>query len=105
MPPETAKLLVDMKHAAERIERFVVGRTFDDYSNDELLRSGVASQFEVFGEAMTRLIERGHQVAVSVTDHLQWDQEYRNTPECKDCPSFGMRQSFFSSASAGCSSS
>jgi hypothetical protein len=35
MPPETAKLLYDMQHAAARVSRFVADKTFDDYANDE----------------------------------------------------------------------
>jgi|WetSurMetagenome_2_1015567.scaffolds.fasta_scaffold732582_2 hypothetical protein len=38
MPPDVAKLLLDMKHAAERIERFAAGKTFDDYQADDILR-------------------------------------------------------------------
>lgn len=55
MPPEVAKLLYDMKQAADRIARFCAGKTFDDYQSDELLRSGVERQFEIIGEAMARL--------------------------------------------------
>jgi uncharacterized protein with HEPN domain len=54
MPPETAKLLWDMLAAARRIEKFTLGKTFDDYRDDELLKSGVERQFEIIGEAMTR---------------------------------------------------
>lgn len=57
MPPEIAKLLYDMKNAADRITRFVAGKTVDDYRSDELLRSGVERQFEIIGEAMSRLIK------------------------------------------------
>lgn len=69
MPPETAKLLHDMKHAAERIGRFVAGKKFVDYVNDELLRSGVERQFEIIGEAMIRLIKRDKAMAQNITDY------------------------------------
>src|ERR1700683_2335567 len=68
MPPETAKLLLDMKNAAERIGRFVSTKTFNDYLNDELLRSGVERQFEIIGEAMTRLLKRDRAMAERITD-------------------------------------
>jgi oligopeptide transport system permease protein len=55
MPYESAKLLTDMKTAVDRIFRFTTDRTFDDFVNDDLLRSGVERQFEIVGEAMTRL--------------------------------------------------
>lgn len=41
MPPEVAKLFYDMQQAGERIERFAREKTFDDYMEDELLRSGL----------------------------------------------------------------
>lgn len=69
MQPETAKLLLDMKNASERIGRFVSGKTFQDYVQDELLRSGVERQFEIIGEAMTRLIKRDPTTAVQISEH------------------------------------
>ncbi len=41
MQPETAKLLTDMDRAAERIERFTLGKSYEDYVNDDFLRSAV----------------------------------------------------------------
>jgi len=69
MPLETAKLLLDMKSAAERISRFVTGKTFDDYLRDELLRSGVERQFEIIGEAMSRLIKLDRAVAERISEY------------------------------------
>jgi uncharacterized protein with HEPN domain len=69
MPPETAKLLYDMQQAAARILRFVSGKTFDDFVHDELLRSGVERQFEIIGEAMTRLVKHDAAVAQKITDY------------------------------------
>jgi len=69
MPPETAKLLYDMKSAAERIARFTANRSIDDYLNDEMIRSAVERQFEIIGEAMTRLIKRDVATAAKITDY------------------------------------
>ncbi len=69
MPPETAKLLYDMQQAAARIGRFVGTKTYNDYLKDELLRSGIERQFEIIGEAMTRLIKRDPTVAARITDY------------------------------------
>jgi uncharacterized protein with HEPN domain len=69
MPPETAKLLLDMKNAAERVGRFVAGKNFADYLNDELLRSGVERQFEIIGEAMVRLLKLDRATAERISDH------------------------------------
>jgi uncharacterized protein with HEPN domain len=70
MPPEeSAKLLVDMRAAAERITRFAAGKSFDDYLADELLRSGIERQFEIIGEAMTRLRKCDEATASKITDY------------------------------------
>jgi uncharacterized protein with HEPN domain len=69
MPPETAKLLWDMREAARRIARFTAGKTFDDYVSDDLLRSAVERQFEIIGEAMTRLIKQDFAVAARITEY------------------------------------
>ncbi|MFI5427659.1 DUF86 domain-containing protein [Aeromicrobium sp. UC242_57] len=48
-------LLWDLGTAAKRIQNFVSGKSWNDYSNDLLLRSGVERQFEIAGEAMSKL--------------------------------------------------
>jgi len=69
MPPEVLKLLYDMKQAAERIERFASGKTLDDYRTDDLLRSAVERQFEIIGEAMTRLVKLDVKVAERISEY------------------------------------
>ena len=69
MPPEIAKLLLDMKHAAQRIERFAQGKTFEDYQQDDLLRSAIERQFEILGEAMMRLNKCAPAVASRISDY------------------------------------
>ena len=69
MPPETSKLVWDMRNAAERIIKFTEGKSYDDYLNDELLRSGVERKFEIIGEAMARLIKADRAVAEGITDY------------------------------------
>jgi uncharacterized protein with HEPN domain len=71
MPPETAKLLHDMKGAAERIGRFVAGKTFNDFLHDELLRSGVERQFEIIGEAVSRLVESDRAIVENISEYRQ----------------------------------
>jgi len=46
MEDDLFKHLYDIKEAASAILRFVRGKTFDDYEQDELLRSGVEQKFE-----------------------------------------------------------
>lgn len=51
MEDELLKYLYDIREAASAILRFVRGKTFDEYEQDELLRSGVERKFEILGEA------------------------------------------------------
>ncbi len=51
----TAKYLWDVQRAVERINRFIAGRTFDDYLADDMLSAAVERQFEIIGEALVRL--------------------------------------------------
>jgi uncharacterized protein with HEPN domain len=60
---------MDIKRAAERIGRFAQGKTFADYQEDDLLRSAIERQFEIIGEAMTRLIKLDSQVAEKISDY------------------------------------
>src|SRR5687768_14596325 len=55
MPPRTRALLFDIQHAAIGITRFIEGKTVDDYKADLMLRSACERQFEIIGEAMSRL--------------------------------------------------
>jgi uncharacterized protein with HEPN domain len=58
MADEILKHLYDIREASAAIFRFVRGKTFDDYEQDELLRSGIERKFEIIGEALNR-IRRG----------------------------------------------
>jgi uncharacterized protein with HEPN domain len=55
MPPRAKAALFDIQHAAIGIEMFTSGKTIQDYNSDLMLRSAVERQFEIIGEAMTRL--------------------------------------------------
>ncbi len=64
-------LLWDAITAAERLARFVAGRTIDDYFADELLRAGVERQCEIIGEALTVLRRTAPAVASQIGDLSQ----------------------------------
>jgi uncharacterized protein with HEPN domain len=48
---DDASLLWDMLDAAKKIQQFVAGKTFHDYSQDEVLQSAVERKLEIIGEA------------------------------------------------------
>lgn len=47
--------LFDMVKAMQAIERFVPGRTFEDYLTDEMLQGAVERKLEILGEATNRI--------------------------------------------------
>lgn len=66
---ESKKHLEDMRQAANLIMKFIKGKTFDEYLEDDLLRSGVQRQFEIIGEAMNRLSHDDPTTAARISDH------------------------------------
>lgn len=66
MSPDSRKYLWDATEAAQRILRFAVGKTFADYSQDELLRAAIERHFIILGEALSRL----RQVDAETADQL-----------------------------------
>jgi len=66
---EAWKYLHDMQLAADRIERFCNGKTFAQYLADEMLRAAVERQFEIIGEALSRLAKDDPDVAAAIPDH------------------------------------
>ena len=55
MQREALKYLYDIQAASEKIQRFVADKSEDDYLTDDLLQSAVERQFEIIGEAMSKL--------------------------------------------------
>jgi uncharacterized protein with HEPN domain len=68
MPPETLKLLTDMRQAAADVETFTAGKTLDQFRADKQLRMAVERGFEIIGEALSRLRKIDATTAEQVTD-------------------------------------
>jgi len=55
MQPKTPKLLDDIRDAAAFIRQVTAGKTLDAYRADRVLRQAVERNFEILGEAVSRL--------------------------------------------------
>ncbi len=69
MELQTKKLVYDLDQAVQRITDFVHGRTFEDYTQDSLLRSAVERQFEIIGEALSRLHKVNPDIVGQILDY------------------------------------
>ena len=58
MSERSAQLLIeDILEAAQKIQRYVTGLTFEEFALDEKTVDAVARNFEIIGEAANRLSE------------------------------------------------
>jgi uncharacterized protein with HEPN domain len=55
MKNEILKHLHDIRAATLAIKAFTAGKNFEDYQNEELLRSAIERKFETIGEALNRI--------------------------------------------------
>ena len=60
--------LWDAHQAAAAITTFTQGKTFEDFSQDLLLRSAVERQFEIIGEALGQLARSNPEIAAKIPD-------------------------------------
>lgn len=97
---ETRKYLDDIRRAAQLLTSFLGGKTLADYLSDAMLRAAVERQFEIIGEAMSRLAQQDDAVVAKISgfrriiafrnvlihqytdvdDRLVWDVAERNLP-------------------------
>jgi uncharacterized protein with HEPN domain len=68
MQLEAKKCLEDVRQAAELIFQFSAEKSFAEYDDDALLRSAIERQFEIIGEALSRLAKVDPGVIVGLPD-------------------------------------
>ena len=71
MPPETLKLVEDIRAAAAFILHYTAGKVVNDYLADDLLRAAVERQFEIIGEALVRLRRSDPNTLALIPEHAQ----------------------------------
>ncbi|MGW8257621.1 MAG: HepT-like ribonuclease domain-containing protein [Thermoguttaceae bacterium] len=69
MKDEILKLLHDIRQAAMAIIQFAHGKTFEDYREDELLKSGIERKFEIIGEAINRIKTEDPMILEEIREH------------------------------------
>ena len=69
MRPESRKYLFDVSRAAELLARFTAGKTFADFSEDQLLQSAVERQMEIIGEAINQLSRVDAETAARISGY------------------------------------
>ncbi len=69
--------LWDVERAAESIETFAAGSDAAHYARDALVRAAVERQFEIIGEALSRLVKSSPDLA-QLVPHLRDIIAFRN---------------------------
>ena len=66
---ESKKYLFDIKQAAVLLADFTQGKSFADFQGDPMLRSAVERQFEIIGEALTKLAKVDQETVALISKH------------------------------------
>ena len=69
MQRDPRKYLYDIKLAVGRLTSFSDQKSFEDYQDDEMLRSAVERQFEIIGEALSQLLKTDPGIARTITGY------------------------------------
>jgi len=71
MKADTTAHLHDIIQAADAIKQFAAGKTFDDYSSDDILRSAIERKCEIIGEALNRIRRDDADVLEQIRNHRE----------------------------------
>ena len=69
MLPEARTYLNDIQDASELLEEFTTDKAFAEYTRDALLRSATERQFEIIGEALSKLAKVDAITASRITEY------------------------------------
>jgi uncharacterized protein with HEPN domain len=63
--------LFDIKQACDEITAFTQDMSFEEYSNNAMVKAAVERKFLVIGEAMSRLKKEHPDIVSKLTDHVK----------------------------------
>lgn len=71
MEVEVKKFLFDIKESIDSIETYLGDdRDFIEYQSNKMLRRAVEREFEIIGEAMTKLLKLDENISISSEQHI-----------------------------------
>ena len=66
MKVQIRKWLIDIRNSAASINDYLGdNRDFNDYQNSKMLRRAIEGEFEIIGEAMTRILHKEPDIKIS----------------------------------------
>ena len=71
MNDETRKNLIDILQAAEEIQGFVCGIHFEGYQNTPVTKRAVERDFEIIGEALSRIKNTDSELLEKISEHYR----------------------------------
>ena len=69
MNDETRKNLIDIFQATEEIQDFVCGMDFKAYQNNSVTKRAVERDFEIIGEALSRIKYTDNELLEKISEH------------------------------------
>jgi uncharacterized protein with HEPN domain len=68
MSNRTAKLLFDVLESGRSIQQWCAGRSFEEYESDRQFRRAIEREFEIIGEALSRLRQADESTAGMISE-------------------------------------
>jgi uncharacterized protein with HEPN domain len=71
MKDEIRKHLIDILHAAEEIDTFIIGMDFTAYKESQVTQRAVERNFEIIGEALNRVRRIDEEFLENISEHYR----------------------------------